>query len=333
MDNHEVLRRCWKYGHFWPHAPDLTLNEALQLDLDHPLTRAALERWREADGNYALLLQAEHGRWTANDDTWGPATEKLVGLARCPVPDHIPPQGADFSGLEPWEREIYESYQAWDREYARTGVGSWPHPGCTPGSEDVHSIRINIDLSNASSHWKRNWPEVARLVALGYADMGLRITYVFDGDPAKSEISKRHERIPGGVIGWNYFPQPGTCAQTIKGMLDNDYTASVQMLAMLEKHETGHGCGLRHIAGSNSTMNPSILRLNPQSWRGDPHERTLVRYFGGETIPVDPGDPDDPDPNDPEDPPLPGGRPRVSYTGRGILINGYLYLLTPRPGV
>jgi hypothetical protein len=50
-------------------------------------------------------------------------------------------------------------------------------------------------------------------------------------------------------------------------------------------------------------MNPTILISLPHSWIGDPHQRTLERYFGGMPIIIDP-DPIDPDPVDPVDPPV-----------------------------
>lgn len=316
------MTRAWKYGHFWTHSPDLTLGEAVQLDLDHPLAQGAWLSWRESDANYVQYLHEEHNRYSSLDETWGPATERLVARSRCPLPDHPPPDNISFSGLQDWEQQVLHSY----RRHHAEGSGSWPQ-GCVPGSEDVHAIRINLDVSQAAAHWEADLPEVTSSVAAAYAELGLRVIYVINGDPQRAEIEKRFERIPGGVIGWNEFPTPNTCGQTISGRLDNDYRAGAHMKSILELHETGHGVGLRHTRGG--VMNPSILDV-PVSWRGDPSERTLIRYFGGQSIPVVPGDPEpEPDPGSP----LPGGRPVISYTERGIQIDGFAYQLTPRPGV
>lgn len=278
IDVQAVQRDLWCHGAYWWPDSDITLEDACKLDLDHRYTEDALTRRRGMDANFDRLLQAHHGPGRELlDDTWGPATEHLLQLTRCPVPDVVPPAWALEADVPTWRRDIWDSMRR-----AATGSGSWPVPGCAPGHQHEHSIRINLDTSGAAAHWKRDLPHVIEDSVACYGEMGLRVIYVLDGNPREAEIEKQFQRIPGGVIGWNEFPQPGTCNQTISGRLDNDYTASSHMKAVLEVHETGHGVGLQHTRGG--IMNPSILMIDPLTWKGDPHERTMARYFGGEPV-------------------------------------------------
>lgn len=328
VDPKIAQKRAWKYGHYWGHSPDVTLYDAISLDINHPLAQQAWESWRAADANYLGLLNAEHQRFDAIDATFGPATENLVRMKRCPLPDMAPPDGVEFAGLDDWEVYLLENYREWARREEATGSGSWPFPGCALGSEDVHSIRVNLQRRDASQSWKDDLPFVTEAVTKAYAEMGLRLLWVYDSaDPDKeSEINVSFASIPGGVIGWNEFPSRGTCKQTIRGKRDNDYRASAHMKAMLEGHELGHGVGLQHISGRTSWMNPTILNLD-LSWRGDPHESTLTRYFGGQAIPVAPGPIDPPPP-----PPVPTDMPELDVTVR---VGGrtYEFIGAPKPGV
>ncbi len=290
MDPRDALVRAFVTGHFWQADPTLSLDDVLKLDVNHPLAQQAWKSWRNADANFDLILQSIHGpNRVLQDDEWGPATEALVELPRCPLPDHAPPDGADFAGLNYDQAHVFETY----REWAKSGTGSWPN--CDPNHNGNHSIRINLDMSGASSGWRRDIDYVIANVRSMYAQYGFAIRYVKDGVPRESEIEKQFIRIPGGVIGWNHFPLPNTCNQTISGRLDNDYgSAPRKMKGRLEAHETGHGVGFEHTRGG--LMNPTILD-GPFSFDGDPHERTAVRYWGGEPITI--GD-------DPPPPPGPG---------------------------
>ena len=293
----EALKRAYTCGHLpW----EMGLIDAQKLELDHPLAKQAWESWRESDANYSLLRLAEHGRAHALDDTWGPATERLVALKRCPLPDSVPPPGTEFAGLPEgsWERVLLESYRdAKAAQAEATGSGSWP-TGCVDGHENEHAIRVNLDTSDAAQHWLDDLAVVTAASSKAYAEIGLRVIYVLDGLGKEAEIAKAFESIRGGVIGWNQFPRPDFCGQTISGRLDNDYRASAHMKSILEIHETGHGVLLEHTRGG--IMNPSILDVAP-TWRGDPHEDTLRRYFGGVPISDEPVDPPPP-PTDPDSP-------------------------------
>lgn len=96
------------------------------------------------------------------------------------------------------------------------------------------------------------------------------------------------------MIGFAYFPIPNSCNQVVKCRLDNSWNPqNHKMHAVLHTHEyKGHSDGLEHTRGG--VLNPSILLIDPLTWKGDPHERTKKRFYGGE--PIEPTDPVDPPP-------------------------------------
>ena len=76
IDPKEIQRRAWFHGHYWEQDPELSVDDAEELDLNHPLAKSAWESWRKSDANYDLQLQRAHGpNRTPQDDTWGPATD------------------------------------------------------------------------------------------------------------------------------------------------------------------------------------------------------------------------------------------------------------------
>jgi hypothetical protein len=76
----------------------------------------------------------------------------------------------------------------------------------------------------------------------------------------------------------------------------------------LIKHELGHNSGLGHSRGG--VMNPSIINGLPVSWKNDPSESQLRKWYGGEPVPGG-----NPLPPDTPQPPTGGGDiPRVSLT-------------------
>ena len=299
MEPRQVLEKAFRAGHGWAVDPSMTLADVKKLDIGEPTAKAMLRSYRSFDANFDTLLQAAHGPGRGlMDDSFGPATSALAELKRCPMPDVPPPANAAFDGFGEMETQLLQNLQ----QFA-TGSGSWPAEGCNPKHKGIHSIRINLDTSGAADHWKRDLPYVTEMVHKMYAEVGLHIEYVFDGEPLEAEIEKRFQRIPGGVIGWNYFPNVSLgCRQTIPGRLDNDYQADRYMKAVLEAHETGHGVTLQHTRGG--LMNPTILRLASLSFKGDTHERTVRNLFGGKPINVTPGDPDTPAPPSPLAPQL-----------------------------
>jgi hypothetical protein len=232
----DMKRTAWLTGQFWEDNPDVTLDDAVnKLDKNHPICQAAWKRWREHDINFDDLMFNNHGRVAVADDTFGPATAELAAKKRCMVPDVTPPKELSLVGLSMTEKALIENYRTAAQvrkefeesidagpEQAPTkvnpnmsasGSGSWP-TGCAGDDypSDEHTIRVNLDTSGAAQHWKDSLPSVIANTQKAYAAIGLRVVYELNlSDPRRnSEIHKQFERIPGGVIGWNEFPSPGT---------------------------------------------------------------------------------------------------------------------------
>lgn len=262
-----------RYNTRFPEAADVDDGKLDLLSLTDKPVQSALESYQRLDANYPELVRKHHNREPIYDGRMGPATYDLLMLPRCIVADFGP-------------------------EAEPRGSGSWPSGGCDPTSNSEHSIRIGISTDQAPDVVKQYMQKSLDAVAKAYAEIGLKIRYILDGtEPV--EISKKFEFLAGTTIGWNQFPQPGTCRQTIQGRLDSSWAPSDWRLwAVLEQHETGHGVGLRHTNGG--VMNPSIL-LVPVSWKNDPSTVMLTRYFGGKPTEPDQPDPPTPPPTDPDD--------------------------------
>jgi hypothetical protein len=286
----------WNTGHFWnaskPDLLNVTHDDLDKLELDHKLIQLATQSWQEIDANFDVLAFVHHLRGIIADGDIGPVTSQMMYVPRCPMPDHAPPEGAAFDYGSEDLNEAVASYQRWA---ALKGSGSWP--SCDPERPGVHSVRVSVLTAGFSGHQKQLMRQVLKMVEDCEAEMGQSVRHILDGDPAKAEHDVRGEYIAGGTIGYAYFPQPNTCNQVVKARIDNSYNASQYMLARLYVHEyKGHSDGLQHTRGG--LMNASIMQSNsPPSWKGDPHESTKRRYFGGEPLnptptptPVPPGE-------------------------------------------
>jgi hypothetical protein len=286
-------------GHFWnPSKPDcLNVDESslFKIGEDHRVFKLATQSLQEADYNYEILFRANSYKSDRSADLWlekvpnfdgelDPPTKKLLTLKRCPMPDHIPPEGVRFNYDDP---ELQRAVETMQRSKAIEGSGSWPPSGCDPQNTGIHSIVVRIDPANMPSTIKAYSVQALAEVAKAYAEIGLSVRYALDSS-TPCHIAKRFASLFGSTIGWNEFPSPNTCNQTIEGRLDTGYAPSNWLLwAGLECHETGHGVGLSHTRGS--IMNPSILLINPLTWVGTPSFSSLERYFGGKPLtPVDP---------------------------------------------
>ena len=309
MNELAYLQFLHRHGHFWCpsclNGHNVTPDDLPLLDLNHSVVKEATRTFQHSDANFDVrsLMAVEdggHARPVIPDGHVGPVTQYMFeSVPRCPMPDRPPPDGAALPrwSEDPCTQSHMESAVQSMKQFA-TGSGSWPVPGCDPtrpNREGEHSVRVNVDTSGASAHQKSVLAEVLRRVEQCEAEMGQHVRHILDGDPQEAEHDVRFQFIAGGVIGFAYFPQPGTCRQTVGCRIDNSYNASVEMLATLFVHEAkGHSDGLFHTRGG--IMNPSILRISPLSWKGDPHESTKRRFFGGEPIEDDP-------PQPPVDPP------------------------------
>jgi hypothetical protein len=323
MTNVDILVEAFRRGRTWdPAYPNLhNLDEAAirKMTGKEPDAQQLARSLQQSDGNYRTLVHAFHQREPDFDGGIGPATEKLVSIPRCPMPDFAPPKGAAFDFGDADVNAAVQSYQ----NFAYTGgTGSWPVSGCDPEHKGIHSMRVRIDPTGAPSNWTANRDKILAAVTKSYADMGLSVRYIID-DFEPAELTKTFINLRGGTIGINYFPRGG--CSVITGVLSRTYNPSDwRYHAELEGHETGHGVGLEHTNGGR--MNPSIL-LTPDvsTWRGDKSEAALKRYFGGVAIPTDPTDPEPPEP--------PSGEVEVGrFSDRG---NNYRIVRTggPRPPI
>lgn len=306
MNREQLLQFLWDHGYFWvfDSGKEILQADLPKLHVSDKVVAEAVLAWQQADANFNILSEIIHGRAVIPDGDVGPVTRTMLDVPRCPMPDVAPPEGARFDYHNPELNRAVETM----RENA-TGSGSWPVPGCDsdhPSPATVHSIRIGLDVSRCPATIKAYLDKALAEVSKAYAEVGLAVRYLqHTGNIPDCEISKRFESLGGSVIGWNEFPNPNTCNQTIQGRLDTGYAPSNWLLwANLECHETGHGVGLQH--GRGSVMNPSILLVDPLTWVGTYSFANLKRWFGG--VPLGPTVP-------PPLPPPPGPTPPGDYNG------------------
>lgn len=281
-----VARLLWAYqfGHAWnpafPNGMNLDEGRIAGMNGSEQDAKSLIASWQSLDANVNRLVEAYHGRELQPDGIIGPASEAVMAMRRCAMPDYAPPPQARFSYDNPDLQKAVESYQ---RYAAASGRGSWP-VGCDPLRKDVHSVVVGIDTSNASSFQKGIMADVLRYVEETEAEIGQSVRHVLSG-AASPQHDVKFQNIPGGVIGFAYFPQPNECQQTVTARIDNSFDARLPVLAELLTHEyKGHSDGLEHTNGG--IMNPSIgSPTSRASWKGDKHEATKRRYFGGEPIP------------------------------------------------
>lgn len=296
------MRFLWATGHFWnPKYPDthnVTETEVSRLTLNDRAAQLAVKSYQESDSNLVPLVRAFHQRAPIPDGLVGPATLALVGVPRCPLPDHPPPLNTTFTYEDPGLLRAVQSMQA----AAATGSGSWP-AGCH-GAQGVHEVKISYDLSKLSAKHREWWPEIKRRSHEAVAAVGLRLIEVPVGERANITVTGRN--FAGSVIGMAEFNSQG-CGETHFCQLSPSYAPDVDMVLNLLLHENGHNWNLQHKAGN--IMNPSILRT-PTAWvqrsggtitYQDNSYPTLKRFFGGEPVSGTDG-PDGP----PPPPPLPG---------------------------
>lgn len=323
--NEQLIQFLWRYGYFWfddQWKSVIKQTDLGSLTLTHPSVVSAMARWQAADVNFDILSQLFHGRAIQADGDVGPVTQAMLLMRRCAMPDVPPPEGVSFDFGNPSLNKAISSMRSLP---GATGSGSWPVPGCDldhANRPTTHSIRVALDVSRCPAKIKEYLDKALAEVSKAYAEIGLAVRYVqHSGTVPDCEIDKKFQSLGGSVIGWNEFPSPNTCNQTIDGRLDTGYAPDDwRLFANLECHETGHGVGLQH--GRGSIMNPSILLVWPLTWVGTYSYANLKRWFGGE--PIGP-----PVPPTPVHPKLTGklfAEPFSTPPKSGIAIRGELLL-------
>lgn len=263
MTANDIILKLHRFGHLQVPVADLA-----SLTLGHPLVIEAARSYQQfMAADFQPLVALHHGRLPVYDGDIGPASQALFAIDRCGCPD-----------FQPMVEEA-------------TGSNSWP-AGCIADWKNNHAITISYDKSTMPAALAANnrfdqkiWPSVMA----AYAEIGLLLIRK-DGDP-KANLQARwgNSSLLGGgsTIGLAIVPgSPPSCPMVIWCRYLNTYNPPDSEHISLHKHEIGHNLRLSHSQGG--VMNPSIMHNLPLSWKGDPSHPILVRYFGGEPVPVNP---------------------------------------------
>jgi len=277
----KALEHAWKYGHFrnpdYAATHEVSEKDIATLTLDDELSKQAIMSVQASDGNLPLLCDLLHGRELSVDGDCGPATEALIALPRCAVPD-------------------------FGNEYGKAGSGGWSK--CDETMNFDHEVVIKFDDRQATGKWPAYMDQVKRAAVDISGDVGLSVRYIAWDSGENFQSSVIFKNIPGGVIGFYYLPQGEGCRRISQGALDTSYQPDVTMASLLWIHEgLGHGIGLQHTNGG--IMNASLMRTKI-SWRNDPSWNAVKRLYGGEPIFRGP-------PPEPPDDPTPPDKPKVLF--------------------
>lgn len=209
----------------------------------------------EADLVNRLCMKI-HGRPAQFDGDIGPATEKAFDVERCGHPDYGP--------------EVQ----------AAVGSGSWKR---CHGVGEFHAAKVFVNTDQIPSFLKPYWDEVMKRCISAYMDIGLKWILTENENEANTTISFVQRST--GYIGLAIVGQQETCSSQIWARFLATYKPSnvLNEWVTLVRHELGHNAGLQHSSGG--CMNPSIVSGLAPTWRGDPSESILVRYYGG--VPVE----------------------------------------------
>lgn len=273
MTFRDIIQLLWDTGHFRnPGCPETWGVEARDLDTlrlgDGVVVAAARSYQQFLSQSLEPLAARHHGRMPVCDGEIGPATAELMAQPRCGCPDFA----AADSGAE-----------------AATGSGSWP-PGCKPELAEHHAITVSVSERGMPAFLKPVFATVWANTDAAYAEIGL--TLIRDDGNRAANIQVSFEPLSGSTIGLAIVGRGQTCRTSIWAKFDPGYQPAnvVREWTSLVKHELGHNMGLSHSQGG--VMNPSIVPGLPVSWRGDPSEPILARWFGGQPVPTDPQGPE-----------------------------------------
>lgn len=290
MQDQEVIRLLWQYGHFrnpsYAAGPSAGVKESDlgMLTLNDAAVKEALRSYQHFQKPVLDELSAGiHGRRAIVDGEFGPATDQLLQMPRCGAADFVLTEEALGSG-----------------RWGQCAIDEYP---------DNHAVVVSWDTSKMPAFLQPVFAQVWTNVVAAYAEIGIAFVRR-DGD-AKANLTCRFtvpQQEGGGrggnwiglaIVGWSGI----RCSDSIWALFDLNYRPQnvLSEWTTLVKHELGHNMGLQHSSGG--VMNPSIVRGLPVSWRGDPSESLLKRWFGGEPVV-------------PKQPPVPGPTP-VPPTGGG----------------
>ncbi len=239
------------------------------LSLTDPVVEKAIASYQDfMVVNLDLLAMEHHSRPCRCDGDCGPATRELMERPRCGCPDY----GPDV------RRAV--------------GNGSWPR--CHDIGE-FHAATVYVHEGGMRSWLKSEFDEVWKLSVAAYEEIGLRWIRT---DKKNANIDFSFVSSSRGWIGLAIVGQGQSCGSQIwcKYLATWKPSNITREWAVLVMHELGHNAGLYHTRGG--VMNPGIIYGLPASWKGDPAESVLKRYYGGK--PIDPIPPEPPPPIPPD---------------------------------
>jgi hypothetical protein len=261
MHDTDIIQLLWDTGHFRnpDRMTDVQEDDLKDLTLDDPVVKEAVASYQEFfkdeyEGFGKLTMQ----RSVQVDGVIGPATMELFSMERCGCPD-------------------------FETTAQATGSGSWPS-GCHSEFPSNHAVTVSVDKRRMPRFLNDSFESIWDRVVECYADIGMAL--IRKDGATRPNIEFYWTNLPGSTIGLAIVPNGPGCRSAIWCRYDVGYNPrdTFNQWARLIAHEIGHNMSLRHTRGG--VMNPSILRgeFTSTAWRGDPSERILSRYFGGEPI-------------------------------------------------
>lgn len=172
------------------------------------------------------------------------------------------------------------------------GGGNWP--GCH-GVGNYHSATVAFDMRGCPAHVRPHMEEIWRRVVKAYRQVGLLL--VRDDANTRPNIAASWVTQSDGWIGLAIVGSGQGCSDSIWCRYLATYRGGstdeqiINQWTTLVMHEIGHNCGLSHSSGG--IMNPSLINGLAPTWEGDPSERTLRAWYGGEAVPEPPTGEDD----------------------------------------
>lgn len=225
--------------------------------LTHGVVQRALASYQDfLISNLEPLCLCEHGRSAQCDGIIGPATRKLFELPRCGCHDYG------------------ESVQA------AMGTGSWK---ACHNIGDFHAATVKVHKKGMPSFLESVFERIWDSAAASYEAIGLRFIRVDSAEDANIEFS--FVSRSSGWIGLAVVGNHETCDSTFlwcRYLAKYEPSDIIGSWTELVMHELGHNAGLQHTRGG--IMNPSIITGLKPTWKGDPSESILNRYYGGEPV-------------------------------------------------
>lgn len=304
LSEKQAIVRLWRTGHManplYPDThnlggPSMTdyadakpPKDLAKLTLDHPIVKQAIASYQDFMSYHGDMFSLKHhDRPMQHDGDVGPATKELLAIERCAVPDYT---------LDP---------------LPAVGTGNWPR---CHNVGNFHAATFYVNRKTMPAFLVPIWDRVIANVKKAYAEVGLKLIETDDGNSHNTSMT--WVRPDGGWIGLAIVGRNLKCSDKIWQRYDQNYKggssteAIVNQQSSLKQHEWGHNVGLGHSRGG--VMNSSIINGLPQgTWKNDPSESQLKKWYGGEPVPGG-----NPLPPDVPVPPTGGGDdiPRVSLS-------------------